>query len=215
MNLDHIDITFDLETCSLETNAAVIQIAAVAWVRGADIPTMLFPNELPTFDAKIDLRSCVMDGFDFDNKTIQWWAEKPKELRDSLSSGDCYPIEEAFREFCTWINDIKEQTGASLVSLWSQGSDFDIAILRHVCHKYDITLPVSYQDFRDARTFLYEVTAGNEIMGYIWDAKSQVYDKLLPFPNEGRLAGQPHNALYDAMRTSWNVNECINLLRQR
>lgn len=215
MNIDHIDITFDLETCSLETNAAVIQIAAVAWVRGADIPTMLFPNELPPFDVKIDLRSCVMDGFDFDNKTIQWWTEKPKKLRDSLSSGDCYPIEEAFREFCTWINDIKDQTGASMVSLWAQGSDFDIAILRHVCHKYDITLPVSHQDFRDARSFILEVMASKERPGYVYDAKGQVYDSLPPFPKEACPDGQPHDALYDAMRTSWNVNECINLLRQR
>ncbi len=214
MNLDHIDITFDLETCSLETNAAVIQIAAVAWVRGADTPTVLFPKELPTFDVKIDLRSCVMDGFDFDNKTIQWWTEKPKELRDSLSSGDCYPIEEAFREFCTWINDIKEQTGASMVSLWSQGSDFDIAILRHVCHKYDIPLPVSHQDFRDARTFILEVMANKEITGYVYDAQGQFYGALPPFSKDVCPEGQPHDALYDAMRTSWNVNACFNLLRQ-
>lgn len=212
MKLTHIDITFDLETCSLDPNAAVIQIAALPWVRGSKTLTDLFPDELPTFESKVDLRSCVMGGFDFDRNTIQWWSGQQKELRDNLVDGDCYPIDEVFREFCVWIADIKGLTKAETVSLWAQGADFDIAILRHVCNKYDIPLPVSHQDFRDARSFILELVAINNGYASVPADTEKLYECLPPLPQEAVSDGQPHNAFYDALRTSWNVNTCLSYI---
>ena len=40
--MKELDITFDLETCSLSSNAAVMQIAAVAWVRTHEVSESLF-----------------------------------------------------------------------------------------------------------------------------------------------------------------------------
>ena len=74
-----IDVTIDLETCSLAANAAVMQVSAVAWNRHATAADELFVKNIPAFDARVDLRSCVMDGFDFDRETIKWWSNKPQE----------------------------------------------------------------------------------------------------------------------------------------
>lgn len=46
--MKELDITFDLETCSLASNAAVMQIAAVAWVRTHEVSESLF-NEDDSF----------------------------------------------------------------------------------------------------------------------------------------------------------------------
>ena len=67
LTMKHLDITFDLETLSLESNAAVLQLGAVAWNRHADSPeTLLVTESTPTFQTSVDLRTCVGSGFDFD-----------------------------------------------------------------------------------------------------------------------------------------------------
>lgn len=215
--MEHIDITFDLETCSLAANAAVIQVAAVAWNRAELNSEKMLLSEVAPFEAKVDLRSCVMDGFDFDPSTLRWWANKPAELRSLLASGDCYPIREVFAEFIRWMEDAKTLTGAKGITLWAQGSDMDIAILRHVVHFYGLALPLSYQDFRDARTFIIEIGSkqalvknGTPIAHSLRDHKL-VYASLPPMP-ENFCNGEVHNALYDALRTSWNLHHCFRIL---
>ena len=73
--MKELDITFDLETCSLASNAAVMQIAAVAWVRTHEVSESLFKED-DSYNTGVDLRSCVMDGLDFDPKTIAWCLPK-------------------------------------------------------------------------------------------------------------------------------------------
>ena len=212
--LKHLDITFDLETCSLAANAAVIQVAAVAWDRSSS-RAEFGHTPVPFFEAKVDLRSCVMDGFDFDQETVKWWAEKPAALRQVMASGNCYPIQEVFQQFLQWMDEAKVLTGASSLSLWAQGADMDIAILRHVCRFYHLALPVSFHDFRDARTFIVEVAARHleQPLSGIADHKL-VYDLMPPLPTDllADYASQQHNALYDALRTSWCLHECFQML---
>ena len=92
----HLDFTIDFETCSLSANAAPMQVAIVPWMRDAEKD----PFDLPAADANnltaddrerglgriqpfvgyVDLRTCVVDGFDFDPETIKWWSEKSDVL---------------------------------------------------------------------------------------------------------------------------------------
>lgn len=208
--MKHLDITLDLETCSLSTNAAVLQLAAVAWNRYAEDSNEVFVTDIPTFDAKVDLRSCLMDGFDFDRDTCKWWADRPSKLRAEMMSGDCYPLEEVFRNFADWLTDAKQIAGADSLALWAQGADFDLAILRTVCRKYGIRLPLSYHDFRCARTFIIEVGANRVLQEPLEGLKdhSKVYDCLPPCP----LDDDAHNALYDAQRTSYNLWNVLSLI---
>ncbi len=161
-----IDITFDFETCALCPTAAVMSMGAVAWKRnGEDTPFFveeggsLNPDYI--FSAHVDLRGMFVDGFTFDTNTAQWWSMQSDDAKGSLLEWDaedtpCRPIQSVAKSFFEWIKDIKDLTGADDVRLWSQGSDFDIAILRNICHKYGIDVPVGHKNFRDHRTFFLE-----------------------------------------------------------
>lgn len=163
-----LDITIDFETCALCPTAAVMSVGAVAWNRH-NIESPFFTvskdsNKLDAdcvFSAHVDLRSMFVDGFTFDADTAKWWSmqsEKAKEavLEWDSEEGSCFTIEAVIRHFIEWVDDVKMATGETDVCLWSQGSDFDIAILRNICYKYGIKVPVCYKNFRDHRTFFME-----------------------------------------------------------
>ena len=202
-----LDVTIDFETCALSANAAVMQLAAVPFQRNPEEFSYknVFDRDMPTFNARVDLRSCVMDGFDFDKETLKWWAEKPQVLKDEVMGGDCYPLKEVMEQFAEWLVDISSDKESPVIVLWAQGADFDIAILRNVFRKYQLTLPVAFHNFRDARTFIIENGAAlllDHPEEGIAD-NSKVYEQIPAMP--GTNEGMPHNALFDAVRTSWNV----------
>ena len=49
-----IDVTIDFETCSLSANAAILQLAAVAWDRNASEKPFI-ACKIPSFNEHIDL----------------------------------------------------------------------------------------------------------------------------------------------------------------
>lgn len=159
-----MDITIDLETCALCPTAAVMSIGAVAWNRNGDV-SPFYDDRLPggtsaVYDCHIDLRKMFVDGFSFDAETQQWWAKKSREAKDILLSSDvsscCEHIDIAVSDFFRWMERVKEESQEQELYLWAQGSDFDIAILRNICKRYNLTIPVSYRNFRDHRTFFLE-----------------------------------------------------------
>lgn len=158
--MEFLDICFDLETCSRSANAAVVSIAATVFDRYGEKP---FPEiRHATFQKSVDLRWCLIDGFDFDPQTCKWWSEQSSEAKGSLVDGEPEPLESAVLMFFAWINEQKcmNKIDGNNVRLWCQGTDFDAAILRTICRKYDIKMPFSYYDFRDARTFVKEGLQG-------------------------------------------------------
>lgn len=251
MNMNHIDITFDMETCATTANAAVMQVAAVAWNRSAkenpfsvgDGSAVAFdysgipdaPPNIISFNEHIDLRTCVVDGFDFDQATVKWWANQTDKAKKAVTDGLAEPIEEVFIRFIEWINKVKKDTKAESVCLWCQGMDFDAAILRNICHKYDLELPSRYQQFRDCRTLILETAvmqvsryAVDDSCGMICDDGSiikpkdilqqpcKAYKIYKPLPEEIIGSGVVHDAMYDCIRSSWNtwqalgiINECL------
>lgn len=203
-----IDVTIDFETCSLSANAAILQLAAVAWDRNASEKPFM-DDKISGFNEHIDLASCVALNLDFDQSTISFWASQPKSIQDSvLRPAHCLPIEVALKKFIEWLHCISSEYDE--VFLWSQGSDFDIAILRNVLNKAYSKYPelfdrkldqvVRYTSFRDARTFILEVGSmlffdGNTV------SHKEIYGKIPKMEGEDLK----HNALYDAIHTSWNV----------
>lgn len=197
--MESIDITVDLETCSLSVNAAVMSIGAIAWNR--DVNKEMVIEE---FEAKIDLRSSFIEGFDFDQSTAKWWSEQSKEAKAALLSTNdnrLCSVEEAVKNLCQWITDVKEENKAEEVYFWSQGTDFDIAILRNICRKYDITLPVKYSNFRDHRTFNSEMKRlFREQLDKFYKKENitSTYIENEPLRNDKEeTKGVEHDALYD------------------
>lgn len=229
--MNHIDITFDLETCATTANAAVMQAAAVPWDRTAkESPFSVQNGEVTvdypyyvSFNEHIDLRTCVVDGFDFDMATIKWWANQTEKAKKAVTGGLAEPIEEVFIRFIEWMESVKRDTKAESVCLWCQGMDFDGAILRNICKKYDLELPFRYQQFRDARTVILETAVawqGTREKMLVKDGKLLTPEDILkkpclayglykPLPSEYGDKSEAHDAMFDCLQTSWNVWQAL------
>ena len=217
-----IDITIDLETCSTTPNAAIMQLAAVAWDRNHDDSSTLF-NGMPILNVGVDLRTAVMDGFDFDPSTCRLWHSNKQQVKDVVLNLEAHPIKDVVVDFITWIGDVRQTSGADAVCLWAQGSDFDIAIIRNALAKYGISLPMSQKFFRDARSICLEIGAHllrnkdiepddalcdmKTYEGSIYDVLTSHYEAP-PALNETCV----HDALYDACRTAFSTWCALRIL---
>lgn len=225
---NHIDITFDLETCAVTANAAVMQVAAVAWNRDAESNPFVsdgFPVGGFTFNEHIDLRTCVVDGFDFDPQTVAWWSRQSNAAKQAVCDDLAEPIRDVFANFVEWLGGVKKDAQADTLFLWCQGMDFDGAILRNICHKYDLQLPCKCQQFRDCRTVILEAAlvraekAGVEHSATLPTPEAiladdrKAYDLYPPLPDEYAAGREAHDALYDAMRSSWNTWQAIKWMK--
>ena len=211
------DVTLDLETTALCPTAAVMSIGAVAWDRN-QVDTPFYEggninNADYLYLRHIDLRSQFVNGFTFDQDTANWWSSRSKEAKAAVTAADSQPcdsIENVVVDFFQWIKEIAD---GDEICLWSQGSDFDIAILRNICQQFQIDLPVSYKNFRDHRTFFLE---GARI---ILDAAQQPYDPSRAYslvePYEGE--GVAHDPIFDCKRSiysTWQMMKhmkCLNI----
>ena len=219
-----LDITIDLETCSLCPTAAVMSIGAVAWRRDEETSPFYhledgMQDPASVFSCHIDLRSMFINRFTFDDKTSAWWENKTDEAKASLLSSDsyespCRPIEVAVKDLFEWIEDFKKEQGEQDVCLWAHGTDFDIAILRNICYKLNINIPVHYTGFRDHRTFIYEAAR------LIYKAKgepydpSKAYDIVDDFKNVD--TGSEHDPVFDCKRSiysTWQMMKKLDCLR--
>lgn len=223
---NHIDITFDLETVATTVNAAVMQVAAVVWLRDAVSDPFDIKHVCdPVFDGHVDLRSCVVEGYDFSPETLKWWSVQSEQAKKAVCEGLAEPIEDVFRGFVQWIKEIKEEFNSDTLSLWCQGMDFDAAILRNTCRRYDIPLDdvVDYRDFRDCRTIICEagrtrlsaqgVTAVSLSQGGT-SSQPSVYDVYEPLPSRYAQYGALHDALYDAALSSWRTWQALHWLNR-
>ncbi len=148
-----IDFAIDLETLATSYNAAIISIALKPFsVSGGRI---YFPNGYKDeFFLAVDATSCIMQGMDVDPGTCYWWAGQSKEAKEQFK--DPYPLRFALGKMIDYVQSIKEANGACKIRVWSQGTDFDIPILRNACRKVGEETPWHYNDVVDARTFIRE-----------------------------------------------------------
>lgn len=178
-----LDITIDLETCSLSSHAAIMQIAAVAWDRlSKDDSKMFFgkvskPGETEHFVRNIDLNSQFVEGlWDFDQNTADWWGKQKREAKRAIVDNIIEPnhpvptelksqelLNDALEELDNWIRKMLSLYKAENFCIWCQGTDFDIPILRYAaertqCNKL-LPMALHHKYFRDCRTAIYECTA--------------------------------------------------------
>lgn len=210
-----IDITIDLETCSTSSNAAIMQLAAVAWNRNHDNSATLL-NGVPQINLGVDLRTAVMDGFDFDPSTCRFWSGNKQDVKDAVLANEAHSIKEVILEFVKWIGEVRNTYGADAVCLWSQGSDFDIAIIKNALAKYGARLPMTQKFLRDARSICLEIGAHllrqenvdpEEALCDMKTYEDSIYDILTTtYEAPAELAdGLTHDALYDARRTAFST----------
>lgn len=225
----HLDFTIDFETCALTANAAVMQVAVVPWNRGDGVDPFLGRDVAEPFVGYVDLRTCVVDGFDFDPATVKWWSERSGKAKDAVTKGLAEPVTDVLMGVLDYIRGIVAQFQLESVCLWCQGEDVDIAILRNMCRKYDVDLEdiVPHTSFRDCRTVILEaalreaersvqgkstMAAGIVLPSQVLAGSYDTYRMFAPLP-ERYADGEAHDALFDAVRSSWNTWQALNWLR--
>ncbi len=178
--MKHLDFTIDFETCGLTASAAPMQVAIVPWRREAESDPFVgddtgeateeeasrWPEPLVKY---VDLRTCVVEGFDFDPETVRWWTERSDAAKSAVCEGLAEPVEDVLISILDYLREAVKEYRLESICLWCQGMDVDIAILRHLCQKFDIDLEdiIPHTSFRDCRTVILEaahIKYKNDIM---------------------------------------------------
>ena len=223
-----IDITVDFETCSLSPTAAIMSVGAVVWKR-YDTENPFFEKSdgllrYPTFSANVDLRSCFVKGFTFDQKTAEWWSQQSEEAKQALLDDDdgdnpCLPIDVVITDLLGWIKDeVLATLGDAELCLWAQGTDFDIAILRYACYKLGIKFTIKHTQFRDHRTYYLE---GARLLWLLNDALGH---EKVPFSVDWAYKqtqdyqdiaddGAAHDPIFDCKRSIYSAWQMMKRMR--
>ena len=213
-----IDITLDFETCALAPTAAVMSVGAVAWNRDGDKSPFFNDNgavKYPIFSAHVDLRGMFIEGFTFDEKTAEWWKQKSEGAKAAVLESDddatpCSPIKTVVANLFGWIKEIKEALHDQDVCLWAQGSDFDIAILRNICYKLGVEVPVHHANFRDHRTFIYEAARLICNARGVFYHPSKAYDLVDDYKKVEQ--GAEHDPVFDCKRSIYSTWQMMKKL---
>jgi hypothetical protein len=224
-----IDITIDFETTSLAPTAAIMSVGAVAWKR-YDEESPFFGRgdgllRYPTFSAHVDLRSCFVEGFTFDQSTAEWWSHQSEKAKQALldyDDGDnpCLPIDIVIADLLGWIkDDVQEALGDTELCLWAQGTDFDIAILRYACYKLGIKFTIKHTQFRDHRTYYLE---GARLL---WLLNNALGHEKVPFSVDWAYKqtqdyqdiadeGAAHDPIFDCKRSIYSTWQMMKKIRE-
>ena len=224
--MEHLDFTIDFETCSLSANAAVMQVAVLPWLRENKYDP--FCNDLQPFVGFVDLRTCVMDGYDFDMKTVLWWSRQNPVVKRQVLDGTPKHIAEVTWDTFNYIRDTTLRYNLQSLCLWCQGPDVDIAILRNLCRRYvvDLEEAVPHTGFRDCRTVILEAALMEARRGLegegtngitpeqVLATPSLAYKFFAPLPEEYSNGSDAHDALYDAYKSSWNTWQALGWMNR-
>lgn len=226
--MKHLDITIDFETCAMTANAAVMQVAMVPWLRDNDADPFSF-DDMDIYEGCVDLRTCVVDGFNFDPETIKWWSERNLKAKEAVTKEEPEAVDDVLIDMLNYIRELKEKHALTSIFVWCQGMDFDIAILRNLCRKYGVKLEedIPHTSFRDCRTVILEaalIEASRSLNGkstrangiilpeQILAGSYDVYKMFDPLPERYSAGSEAHDALYDALRSSWNTWQALKWL---
>lgn len=144
-----LNVMLDLETLSIQPDAAIISIGAVKFDPCGDIGRLGDPSntKYKPFYANIDFHSVVSEhGFRADGATVRWWMsdQVSQAARDSLFK-DPMPLEVVLSNFWEWY-------GPESVPTWGNGANFDNTILRTAFEKLGATCPFKFYHDRCFRT---------------------------------------------------------------
>ena len=178
-------VMIDLETLSLRPDAAIIQIAAVAFE-----PVYLgrIPRREEALDIRIDPHSQERH---IDPDTLRFWKDQTEQgntvFLDSFIGRDTVSLPRALLQFTEWW-----RRSGPFECVWSHGAAFDLPILIHafMLDGYD-SPPWSHRMTRDTRTLYMAMKKDNH--PELWERDELRINEF--------LGGKPrkHNALDDAV----------------
>ena len=132
-------VMLDLETVSLANNAALLSIGACEFTSG---------KVDRVFHVKMDWTTCLINGLDVDEATIDWWDTQDPEVKKSAFSGTM-TCDQALHLFTLWLESIK---GGEEVCIWGNGACSDNIWIKSAYASCNKTVPWSHRNDRCYRT---------------------------------------------------------------
>lgn len=139
-------VMIDIETLATRSDAAIVQIGAVAFENGAILGEPLLVSIAPEFYEQ-------NREFHVSDQTKAWWAKQSKAARDSLNINKVATVYIALDRMREWFEEIGFNPKKDEV--WANGPQFDLSILRYAASKAygdDNQVPWHYRQERDCRT---------------------------------------------------------------
>lgn len=140
-------VMLDLETFSVQPDAAIISIGAVKFDPYTTIGVLgdSGNNEYTHFYANVELHDVVtVLERKVDGQTLAWWLDQPQETRDALKD-DPVPLNVALSRFWEWF-------GPESLPTWGNGAGFDNVILRRSFEALGGVTPFKFYHDRCFRT---------------------------------------------------------------
>lgn len=138
----HLHIMVDLETLATGPDAAITQIAAVAFDINTSTLSHAFSGLIRNPGGRVDIA------------TVAWWMQQKHapelgaKLADPEQAGDEREVLSAFSDFVRLCGDVE--------AVWAHGATFDFPVLESAYRRHGMAVPWGYRLPRDTRT-LYAV----------------------------------------------------------
>lgn len=211
----HIGI--DIETLSLRPTACIIAISA---------KTFFFDGTTDddhSFDCCVDATSCAMYGLTIDQSTVNWWASQSKETKSFFLKEKAIKLKEALLQLAQLYQDVQQAYNCKRILVWTQGSDFDIAVLRNAYQTVFTTTPAAtvpeasasgkdapwpHDCVRDARTYILSNLSLLHSIGFFCGFDPP-YNPECPYDILPKRPGWvKHQAGSDVDQMIWNI-KCV------
>lgn len=133
-----MNLMIDLETLGTDSNTVVLSIGAV-----------LFDNQSihSSFYSLVNPQEQLDKGRSITWSTLQWWLSQGESAKDVFLSTK-EPVKDTLLDFVDFIKKARLD-----VSPWGNGATFDISIMEDLFIKNGISVPWSFKNVRDLRTF--------------------------------------------------------------
>lgn len=135
-----MNCTFDIETLGIESQSAIVQIAAVVFDdKGIIVDEINVNADLSSIPASLKVNY----------ETLKWWFIREKEVIDLVMTENYTTHKDMCILFSSWVSSIRRKYNN--IAFWSHVV-FDPVILSNNLKEHGIENPLIYNVHRDIRT---------------------------------------------------------------
>jgi len=134
-------LMIDLETLSIKLDCVVISLGAVTFDE---------TGIKKTFYACLDVVEQIDKKRAISGDTLKWWMGQTDAAK-IVFDDEYLPVNNVLLNFLEFV--CFEAAPADKLQVWSNGSNFDIAIMENLFAQYNEKPPWSFRNIRDYRTF--------------------------------------------------------------
>jgi 3' exoribonuclease, RNase T-like len=197
---NNIRISLDLETMSLENNAAIVQIAAVVFSCPPEYQIADEEKESRwVFNEYADPESSEACGGHVDVETMKWWDKQDPSVKTKVFGGTKHLLY-VLNSFTAWLKLVSIVGDGSDVVVYCKGPEFDYVVLRSAYESVYMECPINFRLVQSVRTIEDIARA----MGYVseWSGKCPTaHDALEDAKHQANLVGDVLNTIVTLVDT--------------